>query len=34
VLAAWSGPLPRLCYVTDAGDQETAYYRKVLRPPL
>lgn len=32
VLAAWTGPLPRLCYVTDAGDQETAYYRKVLRP--
>jgi hypothetical protein len=32
VLAAWEGPLPRLCYVTDAGDHETAYYRKVLRP--
>jgi hypothetical protein len=32
VLSAWEGPLPRLCYVTDAGDQETAYYRKVLRP--
>ena len=32
VLLAWEGPLPRLCYVTDAGDQETAYYRKVLRP--
>jgi hypothetical protein len=32
VLAAYEGPPPRLCYVTDAGDHETAYYRKVLRP--
>jgi hypothetical protein len=32
VLTAWQGPVPRLCYVTDAGDNETAYYRKVLRP--
>lgn len=32
VLAAWEGPLPRLAYVTDAGDNETAYYRRVLRP--
>ncbi len=32
VLTGWEGPLPRLCYVTDAGDQETAYYRDVLRP--
>ena len=31
LLAAWQGPLPRLCYVTDAGDHETAYYKKVLR---
>ena len=31
VLQRWQGPLPRLCYVTDAGDNETAYYRKVLR---
>jgi len=31
VLRRWEGPLPRLCYVTDAGDNETAYYRKVLR---
>jgi hypothetical protein len=31
VLRRWSGPLPRLCYVTDAGDTETAYYRQVLR---
>ena len=32
ILTGWEGPLPRLCYVTDAGDQETAYYRDVLRP--
>ena len=32
VLAAYEGPPPRLCYVTDAGEHETAYYRKVLRP--
>jgi hypothetical protein len=31
VLRRWRGPLPRLSYVTDAGDNETAYYRKVLR---
>jgi hypothetical protein len=31
VLARWQGPLPRLCYVTDAGDNETAYYTKVLK---
>jgi hypothetical protein len=31
VLRRWGGPLPRLCYVTDAGDNETAYYRRVLR---
>jgi hypothetical protein len=31
VLRRWQGPLPRLSYVTDAGDNETAYYRKVLR---
>ena len=31
VLRRWEGPLPRLCYVTDAGDNETAYYEKVLR---
>jgi len=30
VLAAWQGPLPRLCYVTDAGKSETRYYRRVL----
>lgn len=31
VLGRWQGPLPRLCYVTDAGDNETAYYDKVLK---
>ncbi|MCI0457465.1 MAG: hypothetical protein L0Z62_10890 [Gemmataceae bacterium] len=31
VLQRWAGPLPRLSYVTDAGDNETAYYQKVLR---
>ena len=31
VLGRWHGPLPRLCYVTDAGDNETTYYDKVLR---
>ena len=31
VLERWERPLPRLCYVTDAGDNETTYYNKVLR---
>jgi hypothetical protein len=31
VLQAWQGPLPRLSYVTDAGDNETSYYDRVLR---
>jgi hypothetical protein len=31
VLQRWQHPLPRLCYVTDAGDNETSYYDKVLR---
>jgi hypothetical protein len=30
VLERWQGPLPRLCYVTDAGDNETTYYNKTL----
>lgn len=30
VLGRWQGALPRLCYVTDAGDSETTYYDKVL----
>jgi len=32
VLTGWQGPLPRLQYVTDAGDHPTAYYETVLRP--
>jgi hypothetical protein len=31
VLQRWERPLPRLCYVTDAGDNETTYYQSVLR---
>jgi hypothetical protein len=31
VLRRWEGSLPRLCYVTDAGDNETKYFRDVLR---
>ena len=31
VLQVWKRPLPRLCYVTDAGDNETTYYQDVLR---
>src|SRR5580692_1172646 len=31
VLRRWDGPLPRLCYVTDAGDNETTYYKQVLQ---
>jgi hypothetical protein len=31
LLRRWDGPLPRLSYVTDAGDNETTYYRQVLR---
>jgi hypothetical protein len=30
VLQRLEGPLPRLCYVTDAGDAETTYYDRVL----
>lgn len=30
-LSDWEGPPPRLCYVTDAGDAETRYYRQTLR---
>ncbi len=32
VLAGWSGPLPRLAYVTDAGHHQTAYHERVLKP--
>lgn len=30
VLKQWPGPMPRLSYVTDSGDNETTYYDKVL----
>lgn len=32
VLRRRAGPLPRLCYVTDAGEHESRFYREVLRP--
>jgi hypothetical protein len=32
VLQQWAGRLPRLAYITDAGENETQYYRRVLRP--
>jgi hypothetical protein len=31
VLQQWSGPLPRLAYVTDKGQAQDDYYRRVLR---
>jgi hypothetical protein len=31
VLERWQGPEPRYGYVTDAGDNETTYYKKTLR---
>ena len=33
-LRRWERPQPRLCYVTDAGDNETTYYQTVLRRML
>jgi len=30
-LARWSGPMPRLAYVTDAGHHQTEYYHNVLQ---
>jgi len=32
VLAGWSGPLPRLAYITDAGHHPSEYYERVLKP--
>jgi hypothetical protein len=32
VLSQWTGPLPRLAYVTDAGHHPTEYYNHVLKP--
>lgn len=34
VLKRWTGPLPRLVYVTDAGHHQTEYYKNVLRRML
>jgi hypothetical protein len=31
VLARWTGPLPRLAYITDGGYQQTRYFRRVLK---
>jgi hypothetical protein len=31
VFSRWSGPLPRLAYVTDSGSNETEYFRSVLK---
>jgi hypothetical protein len=32
VLSQWTGPLPRLAYVTDAGHHPTEYFERVLKP--
>jgi hypothetical protein len=31
VLRRWSGPLPRLAYITDGGHHQTQYFRRVLQ---
>ena len=31
VLRGWTGPVPRLAYITDGGYQQTRYYRRVLQ---
>jgi hypothetical protein len=31
VLTQWTGPLPRLAYITDGGHQQTRYFRRVLK---
>jgi hypothetical protein len=31
VLRGWTGPLPRLVYITDGGNHQTRYYRRVLQ---
>jgi hypothetical protein len=31
-LRRWEGPMPRLAYVTDAGDNESSFYEDVLKP--
>jgi hypothetical protein len=32
VLRGWTGPAPRLAYITDGGYHQARYYRRVLRP--
>jgi hypothetical protein len=31
VLTRWTGPLPRLAYITDGGHHQTEYFRRVLK---
>jgi hypothetical protein len=31
VLGTWTGPMPRLAYITDGGYHQTQYYRRVLQ---
>ena len=31
VLRGWTGPMPRLAYITDGGNHQTQYYRRVLK---
>ena len=31
VLRQWNGPLPRLAYITDGGNHQTQYFRRVLK---
>ena len=31
VLRAWKGPMPRLAYITDGGNHQTEYFRRVLQ---
>jgi hypothetical protein len=31
VLRSWTGPMPRLAYITDGGYHQTQYYRRVLK---
>ena len=30
-LCEWNGPLPRLAYITDGGNHQTQYFRRVLK---
>jgi hypothetical protein len=31
VLRGWTGPMPRLAYITDGGNHQTQYFRRVLK---